>query len=101
MRNTTDIIMAMHPVEFRYKAHGSDGPLQYGLIAEEVAHVAPDLVAHNAEGEIETVHYDKVNAMLLNEVQKLYRHNETQERLIEKLESRIAELEGSVLILLQ
>jgi hypothetical protein len=60
--------------------------LQYGLIAEDVAETAPDLVAHSANGEIETVYYDKVTAMLLNEVQKLHRLNE-------KLESGIAELE--------
>ena len=54
----------------------------YGLIAEEVAEIAPDLVARNKDGEIETVYYDKVNAMLFNEVQKLHR------RLAE-LESRV------------
>jgi translation initiation factor IF-2 len=51
--------------------------------------VAPDLVARNKAGEIETVYYDKVNAMLLNQVQ-------TQQRVIQKLESRLAELESRV-----
>jgi hypothetical protein len=87
MRDTTGTIMGLHPVEFRYTAHGPDAPIQFGLIAEEVAETAPDLVAHNAKGEIETVYYDKVNAMLLNQVQ-------TQQRLIERLESRIVELEN-------
>jgi hypothetical protein len=87
MRDTTATILNLHPVEFRYTAHGPDSLLQYGLIAEEVAEIAPDLVARNRDGEIETVYYDKVNAMLLNEVQKLHRENQ-------KLESRLAEIEG-------
>jgi hypothetical protein len=86
MRDTTGTIMGLHPVEFRYTAHAPDAPVQYGLIAAEVAETAPDLVAHNTNGEIETVYYDKVNAMLLKQVQ-------TRQRLIEKLESRISELE--------
>jgi hypothetical protein len=44
--------------------------MDYGLIAEEVAEVYPDLVAHSLDGKIETVQYQKLNAMLLNEVQK-------------------------------
>jgi hypothetical protein len=87
MRDTTATIMGLHPVEFRYWAHGPDAPVQFGLIAEEVAGIAPELVAHKTDGEIETVYYDKVNAMLLNEVQKLHRLNE-------KLESRIVDLEN-------
>ena len=87
MGDTTSTIMGLRPVEFRYTVHGGQGPMQYGLIAEEVAGVSSDLVARNANGEIQTVYYDKVNAMLLNQVQK-------QERLIEKLESRIEDLEN-------
>ena len=89
MGDTTGAIMGLRPVRFRYKVHGPDSPEQYGLVAEEVAEVAPDLVARNQNGEIETVYYDKVNAMLLNQVQ-------TQQRVIEKLESRLAELESRV-----
>jgi hypothetical protein len=89
MGDTTETLMTLRPVQFRYIAHGPGAPLQYGLIAEEVAEVAPELVAHSADGEIETVFYDKVNAMLLNQVQ-------TQQRQIEKLESRLAELESRV-----
>ena len=89
MGDTTATIMSLHPVRFRYQAHAAGAPTQYGLIAEEVADIAPDLVAHKANGEIETVYYDKVNAMLLNEVQKLHRLNE-------KLEARIFEGEKRV-----
>jgi hypothetical protein len=89
LRDTTPTIMNLHPVEFGHQFHGPDSPIQYGLIAEEVAEVAPELVARDKDGEIETVYYDKVNAMLLNEVQKLHRENRA-------LESRVAELEGMV-----
>jgi hypothetical protein len=82
MGDTTEAILALRPVRFRYQAHGPQAPVQYGLIAEEVAEVAPELVARDKDGRIETVYYDKVNAMLLNEVQKLHR--------------RLAELEGMV-----
>jgi hypothetical protein len=95
MGDTTDTLMSLRPVQFRYTAHGPDAPLQYGLIAEEVAEVAPELVAHKAGGEIETVFYDKVNAMLLNEVQKLHRENAALAETLRKLESRLAGLEQS------
>jgi hypothetical protein len=87
MRDTTATILNLHPVEFRYMAHGPDSLLQYGLIAEEVAEIAPDLVARNKDGEIETVYYDKVNAMLLNQVQMLTRK-------IQQLESRLVDLDA-------
>ena len=50
IRDTTGTIMSLHPVEFRYKGYGTDAPVQYGLIAEEVAEIAPEL-AHNAKGD--------------------------------------------------
>ena len=95
MRDTTETIMSLHPVEFRYIAHGPEGPVQFGLVAEEVAAVAPELVVHKQGGEIETVYYDKVNAMLLNEVQKLHRENAALAETLRKLESRLAGLEQS------
>jgi hypothetical protein len=93
MRDTTATILNLHPVEFRYTAHAPDSPLQYGLIAEEVAEIAPDLVARNMDGEIETVYYDKVNAMLLNHVQKLTREKDALADSVRSLESRLAALE--------
>jgi len=85
MGDTTKTIMGLRPVRFRYNVHGNDGAPHYGLIAEEVAEVAPDLVARSKDGEIETVFYDKVNAMLLNQVQ-------TQQREIDELRAQVAEL---------
>jgi hypothetical protein len=102
MRDTTETIMSLHPVEFRYTAHGPEGPVQFGLVAEEVAAVAPELVVHKQDGEVETVYYDKVNAMLLNQVQQQQRtieglksQNETLAETLRKLESRLAGLEQS------
>jgi hypothetical protein len=83
-------LMRLRPVTFRYTQAYQNGakPVQYGLIAEEVAEVFPDVVVHNADGQVETVQYDKINAMLLNEVQRLARQ-------IQALESRLEELEGA------
>ena len=88
MGDASSGLMRLRPVTYRYTQAYADGsrPLDYGLIAEEVAEVYPDLVARLQNGEIETVQYHKVNAMLLNEVQK-------QHRRIEELTERLATLE--------
>ncbi|HTY41658.1 MAG TPA: tail fiber domain-containing protein, partial [Thermoanaerobaculia bacterium] len=78
-------LMQLRPVTFRYKAHGPDGAKQYGLIAEEVNEVLPELVARNKDGKIETVMYHELPAMLLNELQKALKR-------IESLESEVASL---------
>jgi uncharacterized coiled-coil protein SlyX len=65
-------ILALKPVTFQYKSDKKNAP-QYGLIAEEVARVNPDLVVRDKNGEIYTVRYDAVNAMLLNEFLKEHR----------------------------
>ena len=63
----------LRPVTYRYQQPYEDGskPRDYGLIAEEVAQVFPDLVVKSPDGEIETVQYHKLIPMLLNELQKL------------------------------
>jgi hypothetical protein len=73
MGEASSALMRLRPVTFRYKQPSEDGsrPLEYGLIAEEVADIYPDLVTHTPDGAPETVQYHKINAMLLNEVQKL------------------------------
>ena len=90
-------LMQLRPVSFYYKPEYSDGPrtLQYGLIAEEVAEVYPDLVLYDPKtGEPQTVSYHLINAMLLNEVQKQYKENQDQQRRIDDLEKRLAKLEA-------
>ena len=88
MGDASSKLMKLRPVTFHYKTDkDSKGrTLQYGLVAEEVAKVAPGLVARSADGRIETVYYQFLAPMLLNEVQK-------QQRTIDRQIARIAELE--------
>ena len=95
----------MRPVTFHYKKADPDGtkPLEYGLIAEEVASVYPELVVRGQDGQIESVQYAKLPAMLLNELQKQYqkiqeqhREAEQQKETIKKLEARLAALEAQL-----
>lgn len=85
MGDASSGLMRLRPVTFRYQTPFTDGskPIQYGLIAEEVAEVYPDLVAHSAGGEIETVKYQLLDSMLLNELQR-------QEKVIAVQKSEIA-----------
>ena len=87
MGDVTAALMRLRPVTFRYTHtfNGGAQPLQYGLIAEEVAEILPGLVVFNEDGLPETVQYRKVNAMLLNEVQQLHRQNEVQQTVIEEM----------------
>ena len=89
MGEASSQLMQLRPVTFRYKSHSANAApaLQYGLIAEEVADVAPALVAHSADGQVETVFYQFLAPMLLNEYQK-------QQRAIGVQTARIAELES-------
>jgi hypothetical protein len=93
MRDATEGLMRLRPVTFRYRAHGENAPLQYGLIAEEVAEVYPELVTRNKDGEVETVMYQFLAPMLLNELQKEHRRNEEQQKTIDRLERRLEALE--------
>ncbi len=68
--------------------------MSIGFGCSEVAEIAPDLVARNKDGEIKTVYYDKVYAMLLNAVQKLTREKDSPADAVRKLESRLAELDS-------
>jgi hypothetical protein len=75
MDKTSEAILALKPVSFQYRSD-SKGTSQFGLIAEEVAKVNPDLAVRNRDGEIYSVRYDAVNAMLLNEFLKEHRRVE-------------------------
>ena len=87
----------MKPVTFRYK-HDLDpkGRSQFGLIAEEVEKVNPDLVSRDAKGQAYTVRYEAVNAMLLNEFRKAHRKMEEQEATITQLKSGASKQEAII-----
>ena len=97
-------LLRLRPVTFRYKTGVPPGPeqRQYGLIAEEVAEIFPDLIARNRNGEVETLDYSELTPMLVNEVQKLNsqivaKQNElqTQEQQIGSLQRRLEDLEAA------
>src|SRR6266487_1737780 len=87
----------LKPVSYRYKKEiDSIQSPAYGLIAEQVAEVNPALVARNTDGQPESVHYEMVNAMLLNEFLKEHRKVGMQNRKIQEQETTIAELKKQV-----
>jgi trimeric autotransporter adhesin len=92
MDNASEAIHALKPVTFHYKSDATSTP-QFGLIAEEVANVNPDLVVRDADGGIYTVRYDAVNAMLLNEFLK---EHAKVEQLKKDFESKIAEQQKQI-----
>jgi hypothetical protein len=85
MDDASEAILALRPVTFHYKSDKTGTP-QFGLIAEEVAAMNPDLVVRDKNGEIYTVRYDAVNAMLLNEFLKEHRTVQEQKATIAQLE---------------
>jgi len=87
MDNASGAILALRPVSFRYKKEiDASGSLQFGLVAEEVEKVNPELITRDEEGRPETVRYEAVNAMLLNEFLKAHRK-------IQELEANNAQLQ--------
>ncbi len=95
MGDATASLMKLRPVTFYYKHEYDNGPrtMQYGLIAEEVAKVFPELVAYNPDGSPYTVRYQFLSSMLLNEVQKQYHRSQQQADVIEAQQQQIKELE--------
>jgi hypothetical protein len=102
MGRESDVLMKLRPVAFYYKPeYDQTRTRQYGLVAEEVAQVAPQLVVSDQDGSPQTVRYHFVNAMLLNEVQKQrrlseeqWKQNEEQRTTITRQESKIQDLEA-------
>jgi len=92
MEKASEAILALKPVTFRYKKEiEPNGGIMFGLIAEEVEKVDAGLVTRNDKGEAETVRYDAVNAMLLNEFLKEHRKVEEQQATITELKSTVAQ----------
>jgi trimeric autotransporter adhesin len=101
MNTASEAILALKPVTFHYKSElDPKGIPQFGLVAEDVEKVNPDLVARDREGKAFTVRYDAVNAMLLNEFLKEHRKNEAQEATIAQLkqdfQSRLADQQKQI-----
>jgi hypothetical protein len=93
MDKASEAILALKPVTFHYKKEvDPDGIPQFGLVAEQVQKVNPDLVARDEEGKVYTVRYEAVNAMLLNEFLKEHRKNGEQEATIARQQKQIEAL---------
>ena len=90
MDKASDAILALKPVTFHYKNDAKRSP-RFGLIAEEVAKVNPDLVALDKEGKPYSVRYDQVNAMLLNEFLKEHRKVQELEKGMAALTAQLKE----------
>jgi uncharacterized coiled-coil protein SlyX len=91
MDKASEAILALRPVSFRYKKEiDPQGIPQFGLVAEEVEKVNPDLVVRDKKGKPYSVRYEQVNAMLLNEFLKEHKKVEEQQGQITELNSRVA-----------
>ena len=91
MDKASEVIFALKPVSFRYnKEYDSTERPFFGLIAEEVAEVDSDLVGRNKKGEPESVRYEQINAMLLNEVLKAHQTIQDQNAAIVEVKSELA-----------
>jgi uncharacterized coiled-coil protein SlyX len=97
MDKASEAILALKPVTFRYKRElDPEGIPQFGLVAEQVEKVNPDLVARDDQGKVYTVRYEAVNAMLLNEFLKEHRKVEQREATITQLKSTVAKQEATI-----
>src|ERR1043166_1593933 len=97
MDKASEAILSLKPVTFRYKQElDPNGSPQFGLVAEDVEKVNPDLVARDADGKAYTVRYDAVNAMLLNEFLKEHRKVETLEAKLAKLEATVEKVSAQL-----
>ena len=105
MAEKSAALSALRPVTFRYKKafEGGEKPIQFGLIAEEVAEVFPELVVFGEDGQPETVKYQLLSSLLLNELQKLSDRHEALEQehaaLRSDKNSEVAELQKRIVLL--
>jgi len=95
MERVSEVIYALKPVSFRYKAEiEPTRPVGFGLIAEEVEKISPDLVMHSGDGQVSSVRYDSINAMLLNEFLKEHKKVDEQQGKLAKQDEIIAGLKS-------
>ena len=91
MGAASEALLALRPITFHYKPElDKTGIPQFGLVAEEVEKVNPDLVTHDAKGDIYTVRYEAVSVMLLNEFLKEHKAFLEEQRKVQKLEAALA-----------
>jgi trimeric autotransporter adhesin len=92
MNKTSEVILALQPVTFTYKKElDPEGIPQFGLVAEQVEKVNPDLIVRDEQGKPYTVRYEAVNAMLLNEFLKEHRTVQGQQKEIDALRAELKE----------
>lgn len=97
MEHASSSLLALRPVTFRYKHEVDQDDLpQFGLVAEEVEKVNPDLVLRDGEGKVNAVRYEAVNAMLLNEFLKEHSKVEAQGATIAELKKQVADLSAGL-----
>ena len=97
MDNSSQALFALKPVTFRYKKEiDQSQTLDYGLIAEEVAKVDPNLAIRDKNGQVESVRYSAINAMLLNEFLKTHRRMEEQDKRIEELTAQLKQQSAQI-----
>ncbi len=94
MDEASNNLMKLRPVTFRYK-DDAQGIKQYGLVAEEVEKLYPELVIRDTSGKVQSIRYLMLTSMLLNELQKQARQNHHQAEQVRKLNARIDEVEAS------
>lgn len=97
MKNASEALFALEPVTFKYKKEiDAQGIPQFGLIAEDVEKVNSDLVVRDKEGKVNTVRYEQINVMLLNEFLKEHKAFIEEQGKVQKLEAGLASLFSTV-----
>ena len=97
IEKVSEVLYSLKPVSFRYnKEYDATQTLAFGLIAEDVAEAAPDLVGRNPNGEPESVRYEQINAMLLNEFLKEHLRVQEYGAMITELKSNAAAQEATI-----
>ena len=100
MDKASEKLYALKPVSFRYnKKYDATQTIAFGLIAEDVAQVYPDLVGRNPDGQPESVRYEQINSMLLNEFLKEHKKVEEQQANIAELKSTVAQQQKGMQVL--
>jgi septal ring factor EnvC (AmiA/AmiB activator) len=97
MDKASEAILSLQPVTFHYKQEfDPEGIPQFGLVAEQVEKVNPDLVVRDENGKVNTVRYEAVNAMLLNEFLKEHRNVAEQQSTIAQLKTTVAQQQKQI-----